>query len=297
MNRTLTALALTTVSLTTAFFSAPQLSAQQSPQARRGTTNVGTLPGIAMPERDVQLSTPVEGVVTTILVEEGALVTAGQPLAKLDDRVAVAAVAAARLATDQSAQIAHAEAEVSLARQKVDRLESAGDAINALQMAEARVRLAQAEASLASARHAQLQAELNLALEEARLERMTIRAPFSGHVSKIAADEGATLTTQHELLHLVSLDTLIADVYAPLSLFGRLEVGATYSLQAGAPLSRNVEAELVYVDPVLETASQRCRCRFRIINHNGEMPAGFTVRLPDNPMPVIQARPAPSQGR
>ncbi|MEO0479817.1 MAG: efflux RND transporter periplasmic adaptor subunit [Planctomycetota bacterium] len=273
----------------------PNVSAQQ-PQTQRRTAATSSLPGIALPERNVRISTPVEGVITTIHVAEGTRVTKGEALAQLDDRVARAAVEAARLAADQRAQIAHAKAEVDLARQKFDRLEAAGDAINALQLAEARIRLAQADASLASARQAQRQGELNLALEEARLDRMTIRAPFSGRISKITTEEGATMTTQHELLHLVSLETLVTDVYAPLSMFDQLEVGATYRLQAGAPINRLVDAKLLYIDPVLEAASQRCRLRFRIQNPESTMPAGFTVRLTNNLQPVT-TNPAPSRGR
>lgn len=276
--------------------STAMLSAQRSDRdATSRSAADRSLPGIAVAERQVLLSTPVEGVLAQIAVREGQLVAAGEVLATLDDRVARAAVDAARAQFESEADIAYAEAELTLADEKFARLAQAGSAVNALTLAEARARRDQARSAVESARQARRLAELNLRLETARLDRLTIRAPFAGRVTRIHADEGATLTTSHELLQLVSLQSLRADVPVPIAMHGRLTVGARYALRAGAPVNTTLIGALRFVDPVLDPASGTFRCVFAIANAEEKLPAGFAVRL-ESFEPVPDAQPAPPAG-
>lgn len=258
------------------------------------------LPGVAHPSEQVVISVPVEGVLQKLMVREGSTVEAGDPLAQLNDKVARAAVAAAKHAAHKTAALEHAHHELKLAMLKVDRLESVvgSGAVRALDLDEARARMAQASASVASAQEAQVQAVRNLELEKARLERLTIRAPFDGVVTRVDARAGATLTTQTPLVTLINLNTLRAELFVPVAHFAKLELGEMYDLQAGAPVSRTVGSRLTFVDPVLNSSTGTVRCLFEIANPGKELPAGLSVKLLGKTVPAAKpAKPAKPAGR
>lgn len=257
-------------------------------------TNAFGLPGVAQPSQQVTLSVPVEGVLHEVMVREGSHVEAGQVLAKLDDRIARAAVLAARVASEHSAELEHAQHELRLAQIKVDRLQSVIDsgAVRTLDLEEAKTRLAQASASVASAQNAALQARRNLQLEEARLERLTIRAPFTGIVTRIDAHVGSTLTTATPLLHLVNTETLRAEVFVPVAQFARLHAQASYDIHLGAPVAKKAQARLAFIDPILNSATGTVRCLIEIPNPNNRLPAGLPVRILGESVPA--AKPAPA---
>ncbi len=145
-----------------------------------------TLSGEARPKIDVRVYAPTSGVrVTQLLVDEGAVVRQGQPLARLDTRVANAQISAAQasVAEATSAQIRAAD-EYRRAESIRDSGALSSEAIDARKAATQA-----ADARLAAAR-AQL-AEVN-----ARLEGGYIRAPNAGLVIERTAQVGQLVDGQ-----------------------------------------------------------------------------------------------------
>ena len=227
------------------------------------------------------MSAPLAGVLVDVRVKEGDEVEQGQVLAVIDDRVARAAVNAARAAADRSAEIEHARHGLKLAESLYARhleLQKADAGVD-FELEQARVERDQAQATLASAIEAQLQARRNLELEEARLESHSVRAPFSGRVLHIEASVGTSLTSSDELLSIACLDALEAELHLPLELFGTLEAGKSYRLLAAEPVDRHVRGRLVLVDAVIDAPSRSFRCVFEIDNANRALPGGIAVRF------------------
>jgi HlyD family secretion protein len=145
-----------------------------------------SLSGEARPKIDVRVFAPTSGVrVTALLVEEGAMVRQGQPLARLDTRVADAQARAAE------ASVAEARAAQVRAAEELRRAESIRDsgALSAEAIEARRAGSQAADARLAAAR-AQL-AEVN-----ARLEGGYIRAPNAGLVIERTAEVGRLVDGQ-----------------------------------------------------------------------------------------------------
>lgn len=145
-----------------------------------------SLSGEARPTVDVQVFAPTSGVrVTRLLVDEGAMVRQGQPLAQLDTRVANAQQRAAE------ASVAEARSAQVRAADEYRRAESIRDsgALSAEAIAARRAASTAADARLAAAR-AQL-AEVN-----ARLEGGYIRAPNAGLVIERTAQVGQLVDGQ-----------------------------------------------------------------------------------------------------
>jgi len=154
--------------------------------AEQPFTNRLTLSGEARPKVDVRVFAPVTGVrITALLVDEGAMVLEGQPLARLDTRVANAQTSAAQ------ASVAEARAAQVRAADELRRAESIRDS-GALSTEAIEARRSSAKA--AEARLAAAQAQL--AEVNARLEGGYIRAPNAGLVIERTAEVGRLVDGQ-----------------------------------------------------------------------------------------------------
>ncbi len=248
-------------------------------------SDIASIPhGIVRPVQRVTMSAPLLGRLVELRVKDGDPVIKDQILAVMDNRVATAAVHAARAAAARTAQIAHAQHALTLAESLFERQiklrESQAGA--EFELERARSQRDQAEATLASAQEMQLQAQRNLALEQARLESHFVRAPFDGKVIRVDATVGSTLAPADKLLSIICLDSLEAELHLPLEHFGEVEAGKSYRLWAFAPVSGPVTARMVFTSPTIDPATGTFRCLLTIDNGNRRLPAGFGVRF-DSP--------------
>jgi HlyD family secretion protein len=237
--------------------------------------------GLAQPSLRSTLSAPIQGVLLEVKVAEGEWVEKGQILAVMDNRVALAAVKMAHVAADQTASIDHAKYELSLAESLLARLTRLDQAHAGAQyeLEEARVRRDQAKASIRNAVQQKSLAVQKLEMERARLESHNIRAPFSGRILSLNATAGNTMTSADDLLTLVSLNSIEAELHLPLRLFRLLQEGKSYRLRGQAPVDREIRGRLTYAAPVIDSATGTFRTVFTIDNHDHSLPAGFAVRF------------------
>jgi len=237
--------------------------------------------GLAQPSLRTTMSPPIPGVLMEVRVAEGEMVEKGQILAVMDNRVALAAVRVAHVEANQGGAIEYAKYELALAESLLARLLALEQAHAGAQyeLEEARVRRDQAQVKVRTAAEQQLLAERKLEMEEARLESHNIRAPFSGKILSIEGVAGTTMSPSDDLLTLVSLETIEAELHLPLVLFRVLQEGKTYRLRALAPVDREIQGRLRYAAPVIDSATGTFRCVFTIDNPNRSLPAGFAVRF------------------
>jgi HlyD family secretion protein len=198
----------------------------------QGTANIVSATGEVRPARWAGLSFPVDGRVETILVEEGLVVAAGQPLIQLDAvrlaRAAAEAQAAlsaaeadlARLkAGAQPHDVAAAEQAVAAAQANVQMAEAGVDAAGAaLSQAQAGVSVARAQVAVAQAGVKVAQAELAVAQAGARPEELSAaqaalaQARAAVKVAQANHDRagGASNTAEALALEQATLDLQIA---------------------------------------------------------------------------------------
>lgn len=145
-----------------------------------------SLLGEVRPKRDIHVFAPASGVrVLQLLADEGDMVRAGQPLARLDIALSNAQTSAAR------ASVAEAESNALRARDEYRRAESIRDsgALSSEAIEQRHAASIAADARLAAAR-AQL-AEVN-----ARLQGGYVRAPVAGLVISRSVQLGAMVDQQ-----------------------------------------------------------------------------------------------------
>jgi RND family efflux transporter MFP subunit len=237
--------------------------------------------GTVRPSKQVTLLARLDGVVEEVLVEEGAVVAEDQLLVRLDASVQAARVAAARAAAGSSADVRAAELEIAEKGAVLARTEKAAKqgAATDWELRVARHAAAQARAKLQAAneRHA-LDVE-RLAQEEALAKQYELVAPFSGRVTRLDVEAGATVTKDTKLLTVVALEELEAVLFLPVAWFASLEVGKEYALAAEAPVAGPLGARLMAIEPIIDPGSRTVRCVFSIANPDGKLPAGFSVTL------------------
>jgi multidrug efflux pump subunit AcrA (membrane-fusion protein) len=98
-------------------------------------------------------------------------------------------------------------------------------------------------------------------------------------VVQIHQKVGTTVDPSLPVVTLANLDVLEVEMYVPTDRFGTVQPGGRLSVQAGAPVNRDLIAEVRAVSPVIDSASNTFRCVLIIDNSNGHLPAGFSVLL------------------
>ena len=183
--------------------------------------------GVAEPFQQATLSTKLMGTVVAVLVHEGDVVSAGQPLVRIDARDLTAKAAQA------AASVADAEASHRDALTQATRMRSlyADSAATKAQLDAAETGLSRAEAAIQSARAAS--AELGAVTDYA-----LVRAPFAGVVTKRFVDVGAFAAPGAPLV-------AVQDV-ARLRIVASTTPDAVRSLRRGAPVDARIEGNPVH---------------------------------------------------
>lgn len=179
------------------------------------------------PYVSVSVTTQAAGVLETVTVDRGDLVTEAQVLATLESSVERAAVAAGS-----------------------------------------------ARAELANRRLAEL--ELNRSIAE--LNQRMLRSPITGVVVKRFLHPGE-FVNRNPILELAQLDPLRVEVFAPISLLGRLAVGMRGQVMPEAPVGGTHGARVTVVDRVVDAASSTFGVRLELSNPNYKIPAGLKCRV------------------
>ena len=237
--------------------------------------------GIAMPHLIAILNAPTDGILAEATVEEGQFVKTGQALIRMKDDTQQVVVRIAQLKADSLHSVERAKMELAEAETMHQRMLQASNtgAAGKWEVRRSELRRDIAEIAHQAAIAAQQIAQQELALEQARLERFKLSAPWDGQVTLVTTDPGVTVSREDPLIQMVNTEKLKAEIYIPLSLFGKLTVGKTYTLTALDPINQPIEAELTFADSVINHGSKRFRCVFTIDNPELTLPAGFAVQF------------------
>jgi RND family efflux transporter MFP subunit len=213
----------------------PETTTARTPASVDGTVTAVTdttiaaqldIAGVAEPFQQATLSTKLMGSVVAVLVREGDLVSAGQPLVRIDARDLTAKAAQA------AAAVADAEANRREALAQATRIRAlyADSAATKAQLDGAETGLSRAEAAIQATRAGA--AELG-----AVAEYSVVRAPFAGVVTRRFVDAGAFAAPGAALV-------TVQDV-ARLRIVASTTPDAVRSLRRGATIDARIEGNPV----------------------------------------------------
>jgi len=202
--------------------------------------------------QSIDLRPEVDGRIVDILVREGQEVEKEAPLFKVDD-------------AQLRAQVAQLEAQRDLAQQALARTKDLAN-----QNASSAADLERAEATARSA-----QAEYDL--QRIRLERTTVRAPFTGVVGQRYVSLGDYVTTSTRLVSLHTVNPQRASFPVPERFARLLRPGQKVTFRVAAIPGRDFTGQVDFVDPVIQLPGRTIMVKARAPNGQRLLQPGMFI--------------------
>ena len=200
----------------------------------------------------IELRPEVSGRLNRILITEGTEVRAGTALFKVDD-------------AELTAQVARLEAERDLADQALSRTRDLLD------------RDASSEADLELAEANFRSAEAQLQLQQTRLNRTWVRAPFGGVVGERFVSVGDYVTPSTPLTTLQTVNPQRASFQVPERHAEQLDVGLAMTFRVAAMPGREFEGIVDFVDPRVQLPGRTITVKALVENPDRTLKPGMFI--------------------
>ncbi len=213
------------------------------------------LSGTTQADKQVILSSRIEGIVKKILVPKGKFVTKGTPLIKLEDQ-------------DYFQKLERATSQL-----KYKKMQFGAASKLAQKNYQSPISVAGIAAELEEAKQSLKQAELNCSY-------LVIRAPFDGLVNNYDIEEGSTVSANKEFgSTFISLDPLIMTVFVTEQVFPSIRKGQKASVTLGNNV--HIEGVVKFLSAISDQTTKTFKMEIAIPNPHHELAAGMTgtVRL------------------
>lgn len=233
--------------------------------AERTTLSTGpAMSGALVAERTASIRAEVSGQVMAILHEPGDRVTAGEALARLDDKAIADAWLSARSGVTQ------AELAADIAKRELDRatrLNAAG---------------AVSDRDLENTRRAHLAAQAQLEDAKARLaqaqkqkDATVVKAPYAGVVADRTVNAGDVVAPGAPLFIVVDPATMRLDATVPASQLGAIKLGAGVTFSVTGYPDRQFKGTITHIAPSADAVTRQVRVIARIPNAGSGLVAGL----------------------
>jgi membrane fusion protein, multidrug efflux system len=210
---------------------------------------------MAEPHLVASLGSPVEGTLSEVLVDRGAVVTKGQVVARLNSAV-------------EEATINLKAAQEEYGKRKVERNEELfkKELISASDKDEL-----ETQTRIAG---------LDLKQQQEVLALRTIRSPLNGVVVERMLSAGERVGVGNDkILKIAQIDPLNVEVIAPLEIFGSVKPGMLGEVRFRPLLSGTYKAKVVVVDQLIDAASGTFGVRLELPNPGNQVPAGIKCKV------------------
>ena len=217
----------------------------------------GGPPAMPVEAAVARTDTVVDAILATGQIEalqsiELRLVTQGAALFKVDD-------------AELTALVARAEADRDLARQSLARTKDLLE-----QKASSQSELERAEATARSS-------EAQLSLLKVRLDRTTVRAPFTGVAGQRMVSLGDYVTTDTRLLALQTVSPQRASFQVPERYAEQLKPGQQVTFRVAALPGQEFTGRVDFIDPVVKIPGRTILVKAEVPNPKRELQAGMFI--------------------
>jgi len=230
--------------------------------------------------RRSSLAAEEPGLVRSITVEAGDVVSAGQVLATLDDELLTLQIAERKAQVDSSqASVQEREAQAAKAERDLSRLKElqARQSASQNEVDDAVTTLAEAKARLANARAELAAREALLSWLNMRQSKMSIRSPMNGRVVSRGVDVGEWVREGDAIVELLDLSELDAYVDVPERFIAPLRSdGAKVQLRIAAT-NDEFDAPVSAVIAEGDRLARTFPVRIRLDNAKGRWRPGMSV--------------------
>lgn len=246
--------------------------------------------GYVTARRITTVSSETLGLLTSIEVEEGMLVTEGQVLARLDDSIAAVNynLAAARVEV-LAAHLTSIETDLAEAIRDLNRLQQLDQA-----NFSSKAQLTRAQADVEKLKSAKISAEADIKVGQLEVERQrellqkhTIRAPFAGVVTQKNAQPGEIVSpssagggfTRTGICTIVDMDSLEIEVDVNEAFIGRVTPEQAVIATLDAYPEWKIDAEVIAIIPTADRAKATVKVRIGIIDKDQRILPDMGVKV------------------
>jgi membrane fusion protein (multidrug efflux system) len=215
-------------------------------------------------EQSATVRAEIGGTVLQTFAEEGQAVSAGQPLARIDDASVQDALLSAQSA------VRSAEGSLEVAEREAERAERlvAGGAI-----AQRDAELAANQVSTARAQLADAVARLSQAQEQ--LDARRIRAPFAGSISERSANAGDVVAPGTALFTVIDPSRMRLEAAVPSEQLGALAVGTPVEFEVRGYPGTVFRGTIERINPAADPATRQVPIYVSLPNVGNRLVAGL----------------------
>jgi len=284
----------------------------QPPKASGDLANAPRVAGAGLVEpasEIIDIGSALSGLVIDLSVAPGDKVAKGQPLFRVDDRAARAALTEAAAAIAEArAAIAEASAAQKTARQQLDLYRQLDDpaAVSRAEVIRVEGEEAAATSRLALARARLAAAEARAATTRTEIERLTVRAPIAGEILAVNIRPGEYVSTQGggssvPFIQMGATDPLHIRIDIDESEVARVQLGADATVSPRGAADIRAKAKFVRAEPLVVpkrslTNSAAERVDVRVMQLIYAVPPSEAFRVGQQVDAFIPARAAAAKG-
>lgn len=252
-----------------------QAPAAPAPKTVDTSNKILNASGYITARRMATVSAEIMGLITSVNVEEGMIVTQGQVLAQLDNAVATANLnyAEAQVAAAR-ARMGRTKANLAEAKRVLERTKELNDSDFSTEadLTRAQANVESLEADLMTADADIKVAQFEAQRQRERLDDHTIKAPFGGVVTVKNAQPGEIVApssagggfTRTGICTIVDMDSLEIEVDVNEAFIGRVFEGQKVEANLDAYPDWTIPASVIAVIPTADRAKATVRVRIRI---------------------------------
>ena len=229
----------------------------------------------------VEMASPIEGVISEVLVDKNDVVKKGDVVARLDASLETATVELRRVQAELTSDVQAQKLALEFSSRALVRVQDLYEkkAASFSELDKLKTEHAIAQQQLQQALDRKRQAELEHKRAQADLQRRTLLSPIDGVVVERLKEPGEHIDFD-PVLKLAQLNPLRVEVFAPASLYGKVKAGMKASVLPELGIAdRSYPAEVVLVDQVIDGPSNTFGIRLSFPNPGNRLPSGLKCRV------------------
>lgn len=252
-----------------------QTAPAKSPPGK-STGKMPTFECLMQPDMVVRITSPINGILDEINVDNSDHVKKGDALARLESKVQKAAVAVANATAERQDEIELRKTDLAYAKRKLSRIKELHDnkSISPSEMDEAETAVSLAQIELQKAINNNKLAKLEYRKAKSALDRRTIRSPIDGIVVNRLASPGE-LTKDTPVFTIAKVDPLRVELIVPVEYFGFIKKGMKAHIVPEISMSSKLIATVNVVDKVIDAPSGTFSVRLSLPNPGNKLPGGL----------------------
>ena len=236
---------------------------------------------LMVPSLVVEIGSAEAGIIQSVSVQRGDLVTEGQLVAKLESGAEQVALDYARARATDTSPLEIAQSRIDLLANEAQRAKDLG-AKNLLAKSVVESAVSQHQQAILELRQAEFEKRL-AALDETRvaaqLARRDIHAPVDGIVITRMIGPGEYVFAQAPIIQIARINPLHIEVFLPTDVFNNVKLGQIAKVKPAAPIGGEYDAEVIVIDRVFDAASDTFGVRLKLDNPDGKLVAGIDCKI------------------